>query len=128
MQLFQPLFWGYLTLLTLWSSTVNSCRYVTIAESPHTSALIGTMARLPTAKLEERYSTGRATYKPCSKDTIIQYPRSKADKTKVGNTNYKCTISCYGKVCLCDTNCHLYHKDPCPKRHHTLRTSLSCVC
>ena len=20
------------------------------------------------------------------------------------------------KVCLCDTNCHLYHKDPCPKR------------
>ena len=21
-----------------------------------------------------------------------------------------------GKVCLCPTNCHLYHKDPCPKR------------
>ena len=21
-----------------------------------------------------------------------------------------------GKVCLCTTNCHLYHKDPCPKR------------
>lgn len=20
-----------------------------------------------------------------------------------------------GKVCLCTTNCHLYHKDPCPK-------------
>ncbi|AUI55682.1 hypothetical protein CRM71_09885 [Prevotella jejuni] len=21
-----------------------------------------------------------------------------------------------GKVCLCTTNCHLYHKDPCPER------------
>lgn len=21
-----------------------------------------------------------------------------------------------GKVCLCPTNCHLYHKDPCPER------------
>ena len=21
-----------------------------------------------------------------------------------------------GKVCLCPTNCHLYHKDPCPQR------------
>ena len=21
-----------------------------------------------------------------------------------------------GKVCLCTTNCHLYHKDPCPKK------------
>ena len=20
------------------------------------------------------------------------------------------------KVCLCTTNCHLYHKDPCPER------------
>lgn len=20
-----------------------------------------------------------------------------------------------GKVCLCTTNCHLYHKDPCPE-------------
>jgi len=20
-----------------------------------------------------------------------------------------------GKVCLCTTNCHLYHKDPCPQ-------------
>ncbi len=23
---------------------------------------------------------------------------------------------CNSKVCLCTTNCHLYHKDPCPKR------------
>ena len=37
---------------------------------------------MPTAKSVARYSTNRATYKPCLKDIIIQYPRSKADKTK----------------------------------------------
>ena len=28
------------------------------------------------------------------------------------------SLSCYSssKVCLCPTNCHLYHKDPCPER------------
>ena len=42
---------------------------------------IGTAERLPIAKSEARYSTGKATYKPCSKGTITQYARRKANKT-----------------------------------------------
>ena len=38
---------------------------------------------------------------------------TEGDSTKVLDASSASTLFT-GKVCLCTTNCRLYHKDPCP--------------
>ena len=59
---------------------------------------IGTMARLPTVKSAARYSIGRATYKPCSKDIITQYPKSHADHRWKEKSRFRASHQRYGKL------------------------------
>ena len=45
--------------------------------------------------------------------TPAELPHSQNAVTQLGLINLFLDI---GKVCLCTTNYHLYHKDPCPER------------
>ena len=37
-------------------------------------------------------------------------------RNRVIGRGYEASLLDTGKVCLCTTNCHLSHKDPCPQR------------
>ena len=49
---------------------------------------------------------------------LLLNPNSKKNSLcyRPRNVESEDSLSLGSKVCLCTTNCHLYHKDPCPKR------------